>query len=205
MGFLVSQHGQLGAIHPPPCLSVSHLKSMRCGGAIPPPPRKRGISAILAPCRMKTRQNACDTPLCYTQIKSALPPRPPSKKAQNPPPKRRNFMCMGGFPTERTQNPRRPQNSCGHFRPQNCGRKNYGHEDFSSGKERLTDMRAFLRDFPGNGWVPKFCLCVFCFGSFFMGEKTHINKVPPKIPGQSREIFVYVFFSLCVFSFRSHF
>ena len=27
-----------------------------------------------------------------------------------------------------------------------------------------------------------------------------INKIPPKIPGQSREIFVYVFFSLCVFS-----
>ena len=33
-----------------------------------------------------------------------------------------------------------------------------------------------------------------------MGEKKHINKIPPKIPGQSRENFVYVFFSLCVFS-----
>ena len=32
-----------------------------------------------------------------------------------------------------------------------------------------------------------------------MGEKKHINKIPPKIPGQSRENFVYVFFSLCVF------
>ena len=31
------------------------------------------------------------------------------------------------------------------------------------------------------------------------GEKKHINKIPPKIPGQSRENFVYVFFSLCVF------
>ena len=30
------------------------------------------------------------------------------------------------------------------------------------------------------------------------GEK-HINKIPPKIPGQSRENFVYVFCSLCVF------
>ena len=33
-----------------------------------------------------------------------------------------------------------------------------------------------------------------------MGEKKHINKIPPKIPGQSRENFVYVFCSLCVFS-----
>ena len=32
-----------------------------------------------------------------------------------------------------------------------------------------------------------------------MGEKKHINKIPPKIPGQSRENVVYVFFSLCVF------
>ena len=31
-----------------------------------------------------------------------------------------------------------------------------------------------------------------------MGEKKH-NKIPPKIPGQSREMFVYVFSSLCVF------
>ena len=31
-----------------------------------PPPPKRGISAILAQYPMKTRQNACDTPLCDT-------------------------------------------------------------------------------------------------------------------------------------------
>ena len=54
MGFLVSQHGQLGAIPPPPFLSVSPLESMRSGGAIPP--LKRGISAILARYHMKTRQ-----------------------------------------------------------------------------------------------------------------------------------------------------
>ena len=35
-----------------------------------------------------------------------------------------------------------------------------------------------------------------------MGEKKHTNKIPPKIQGQSRENFVCVFFSLCVF-FRS--
>ena len=55
MGFLVSQHGQLGAIPPPPFLGVSALKSMRSGGAIPPLPQ-RGISAILARYPVKTRQ-----------------------------------------------------------------------------------------------------------------------------------------------------
>ena len=55
MGFLVSQHGQLGAIPPPRFQSISPLESMRSGGAIPPP-LKRGISAILARYPMKTRQ-----------------------------------------------------------------------------------------------------------------------------------------------------
>ena len=64
IGFLVSQHGQLGAIPPPPFLSVSPLESMRSGGAIPP--LKRGISAILARYHMRTRQNTCDSPLCDT-------------------------------------------------------------------------------------------------------------------------------------------
>ena len=35
MGFLVSQHGQLGAIPPPSFLSFSPLESMQSGGAIP--------------------------------------------------------------------------------------------------------------------------------------------------------------------------
>ena len=55
MGCLVSQHGQLGAIRPPPLLSVSPFENMRSGGAIPPP-LKTGISAILARYPMKTRQ-----------------------------------------------------------------------------------------------------------------------------------------------------
>ena len=93
MGFLVSQHGQLGAMPPPAFLSVSPLESMWRGGAIPPPPHKRGISAILARYRMKTRQNAWETPLCdiilkgYCTIwrgishwaaKPVTPPRTPS-------------------------------------------------------------------------------------------------------------------------------
>ena len=36
MGFLVSQHGQLGAIPLPPFLSVSPVESIQSGGAIPP-------------------------------------------------------------------------------------------------------------------------------------------------------------------------
>ena len=41
-------------------------------------------------------------------------------------------------------------------------------------------------------------MCFFVRVIPYGGEK-HINKIPPKIPGQSRENFVYVFFSLCVF------
>ena len=51
-------------------------------------------------------------------------------------------------------------------------------------------------------WVGAKILFVCFFGSFLMGEKKHINKITPKIPGQSREDFVYVFLCLCVF-FRS--
>ena len=40
MGFLVSQHGEVGAIPPPPFLSVSPLESIRSGGAIPPPTKE---------------------------------------------------------------------------------------------------------------------------------------------------------------------
>ena len=64
MGFLVSQHGQLSAIPPPPFLSISPFESMRSGGAIPP--LKRGISAILARYPMKNKAKGCDTPLCDT-------------------------------------------------------------------------------------------------------------------------------------------
>ena len=37
MGFLVSQHGQIGAIPPPPFQSVFPVESMQSGGAIPTP------------------------------------------------------------------------------------------------------------------------------------------------------------------------
>ena len=63
MGFLVSQRGHLGAIPPPPLLSVPPRRA--CEVEVRYPPHKRGISAILARYPLKTRQNACDTPLRY--------------------------------------------------------------------------------------------------------------------------------------------
>ena len=67
MGFLGSEHGKLGAIPPPPFLSVFPLESMRSGGAIPPP--QRGISAILARYPMKTRQMGAIPPFAILSQK----------------------------------------------------------------------------------------------------------------------------------------
>ena len=64
MGFLVSQHGQLGAISPPPFLSVSPLESMQSGGAIPPPQKGYLCDTCAIPCANKA--NGCHTPLCDT-------------------------------------------------------------------------------------------------------------------------------------------
>ena len=64
MGFLVSQHGQLGAIPPPPFLSVSppgeHPK-WRCDT----PPQKGYLSDTCA-IPYENKANGCDTPLCDT-------------------------------------------------------------------------------------------------------------------------------------------
>ena len=68
----------------------------------------------------------------------------------------------------------------------------------SSGKEKTHKHKQICGIVPGLDGCQK-VVYVFFFGSFLMGEKKHINKIPPKIPGQSRENFVYVSFSLCVF------
>ena len=60
----VSQHGQLGAIPPPPFLSVSPLESMRSGGAIPPPPPQKGYLSDTCAIPYENKANGCDTPLC---------------------------------------------------------------------------------------------------------------------------------------------
>ena len=64
MGFLVSQHGQLGAIPPPPFLSDSPFESMRGGGAIPPP--QKGYLSDTCAIPYENKANGCDTPLCDT-------------------------------------------------------------------------------------------------------------------------------------------
>ena len=64
MGFLVSQHGQLGAIPPPPFLGVSPLESMRSGGAIPP--HQKGYLSDTCAIPYENKANGCDTPLCDT-------------------------------------------------------------------------------------------------------------------------------------------
>ena len=66
MGFLASQHGQLGAIPPPPFLSVSPLESMRSGGAIPPPPPQKGYLSDTCAIPYENKANGWDTPLCDT-------------------------------------------------------------------------------------------------------------------------------------------
>ena len=64
MGFLVSQHGQLDAIPPPPFLGVSPLEYMRSRGAIPPP--QKGYLSDTSAIPYENKANGCDTPLCDT-------------------------------------------------------------------------------------------------------------------------------------------
>ena len=64
MGFLVSRHGQLGAIPPPPFLSLSPLESMRSGGAIPP--SAKGYLSDTCAIPYENKASGCDTPLCDT-------------------------------------------------------------------------------------------------------------------------------------------
>ena len=66
VGFLVSQHGQVGAIPPAPFLSTSPLERMRSGGATsPPPPQNRYLSDTCA-IPHENKANGCDTPFCDT-------------------------------------------------------------------------------------------------------------------------------------------
>ena len=48
--------------------------------------------------------------------------------------------------------------------------------------------------------MPKYCFFFF-FGSVLMGEKKTHKQNSPEIPGQSREMFVYVFFFFMCFFF----
>ena len=67
-----------------------------------------------------------------------------------------------------------------------------------SGKEKTHKHKQICGTVPGLAGCQTF-VYVFFSGHSLWGRKKHINKIPPKIPGQSRENFVYVFCSLCVF------
>ena len=69
VGFLVSQHGNLGAIPPPPFLSVSPLESMRSGGAAPPPPPQKGYPSDTCVIPYENKAKACDTPFAMLSRK----------------------------------------------------------------------------------------------------------------------------------------
>ena len=74
-----------------------------------------------------------------------------------------------------------------------------GQPVFLQGKKQTHKHKRICRIVPGLGGCQK-CVCVFFFfGSFLMGDKKHINKIPPKMPGQSRENVVYVFFLFMCF------
>ena len=79
------------------------------------------------------------------------------------------------------------------FRGQDQGKKRHININKSAG---------LSRDWAGaKNCVYVFFMCFLFFRIIPYGGEKHINKVPPKIPGQSRENVVYVFYSLCVFCF----
>ena len=63
MGFLVSQHGQLGAISPPPFLSVSPFKKHAKWRRDTPPPPRKGYLSNTGAIPSENKANGCDTPL----------------------------------------------------------------------------------------------------------------------------------------------
>ena len=68
---------------------------------------------------------------------------------------------------------------------------------YNQGKKKHININKFAglsRDWVG---AKKLFMCFFRVIPY--GREKHTNKVPPQIPGQSRETFVYVFFSLCAF------
>ena len=64
MGFLVSQHGQLGAIPPPPFLSIPPWRACEVKVRYPPPQKWYLSDTCAIP--YENKANGCDTPLCDT-------------------------------------------------------------------------------------------------------------------------------------------
>ena len=65
MGFLMSQHGQLGAIPPPPFSERFHIGEHATWRCDTPPPQKGYLSDTCA-IPYENKANGCDTPLCDT-------------------------------------------------------------------------------------------------------------------------------------------
>ena len=63
MGFLVSQHGHLGAIPPPPFLSIPPWRACEVEVRYPP---SKGVSQRYLRDTCENKANGCDTPLCDT-------------------------------------------------------------------------------------------------------------------------------------------
>ena len=70
---------------------------------------------------------------------------------------------------------------------------------WQSGKEKTHKQKQICGIVPGLGGCQNFAYVFLFFRVIPYGGEKHINKIPPKIPGQSREHFVYVCFSLCFF------
>ena len=67
MGFLMSQHGQLGAIPPPFSgrFPLGEHAKWRCD-TLRPPPHKKGYLSDTCAIPHENKANGCDTPLCDT-------------------------------------------------------------------------------------------------------------------------------------------
>ena len=64
MGFLVSQHGQLGAIPPPPFWVFTPWRACEVEVRYPPP--QKGYLSDTGAIPLENKANECDTPLCDT-------------------------------------------------------------------------------------------------------------------------------------------
>ena len=102
----------------------------RCQGVLDP------VVSCIIPKLTDTQRDSEKNPHAHkNKIGTSTPPLPPFHKNHDPP-KRRNFMGIGAFFQQKEpKNARRPQNWHSHFRPQNRGRKFYGHEAFSDSKK----------------------------------------------------------------------
>ena len=67
MGLLVSQHGQLGAITPPPFLSASLFENMRSGGAIRTPQKGHLSDTCVIPYENNAKRVRCPPPRYYLE------------------------------------------------------------------------------------------------------------------------------------------